>query len=65
MTASLDRLTELRRALPVVTAAAMFVVALLVPVWRIAFEAPQYPEGLLVELYAYPASAATTPRCRR
>jgi len=32
----------------------MFVVALLVPVWRIAFEAPQYPEGLLVELYAYP-----------
>jgi len=54
MTASLDRLTELRRALPVTAAAAMFVVALLVPVWRIAFEAPQYPEGLLVELYAYP-----------
>lgn len=53
MTASLDRLTELRRALPV-TAAAMFVVALLVPVWKIAFEAPQYPDGLLVELYAYP-----------
>ncbi|GAB3698957.1 hypothetical protein [Halorubrum pallidum] len=53
MTASLDRLTELRRALPV-TAAAMFVVALFVPVWQIAFEAPQYPEGLLVELYAYP-----------
>lgn len=53
MTASLDRLTELRRALPV-TAAAMFVVALFVPVWKIAFEAPQYPDGLLVELYAYP-----------
>ncbi len=32
----------------------MFVVALLVPVWKIAFEAPQYPDGLLVELYAYP-----------
>ncbi|SMO53240.1 hypothetical protein [Halorubrum cibi] len=53
MTAPLDRLTELRRALPV-TAAAMFVVALTVPVWRIAFEAPQYPDGLLVTLYAYP-----------
>ncbi|WP_066415614.1 hypothetical protein [Halorubrum aethiopicum] len=53
MTAPLDRLRELRRALPV-TAAAMFVVALTVPVWRIAFEAPQYPDGLLVTLYAYP-----------
>ncbi|OYR59313.1 hypothetical protein [Halorubrum halodurans] len=53
MTTPLRRLTELRRALPV-TAAAMFVVALTVPVWRIAFEAPQYPDGLLVTLYAYP-----------
>ncbi|MFC5135019.1 MULTISPECIES: hypothetical protein [Haloferacaceae] len=53
MTPPLDRLRELRRALPV-TAAAMFVVALAVPVWRIAFEAPQYPEGLLVTMYAYP-----------
>ncbi|WP_418280253.1 hypothetical protein [Halorubrum sp. DTA98] len=53
MTIPLDRLTELRRALPI-AAAASFVLALFVPVWRIAFEAPQYPEGLLVELYAYP-----------
>lgn len=53
MTPALDRLTELRRALPV-TAAVLFVAALAVPVWKIAFEAPQYPEGLLVELYAYP-----------
>lgn len=36
------------------TAAVMFVAALAVPVWKIAFEAPQYPDGLLVELYAYP-----------
>lgn len=53
MTAPLDRLLELRRALPV-TAAVLFVAALTMPVWRIAFEAPQYPDGLLVELYAYP-----------
>lgn len=48
-----ERLLELRRALPV-TAAALFVVALALPVWRISFEAPQYPEGLSVDLYAYP-----------
>ncbi|OYR45208.1 hypothetical protein [Halorubrum sp. Eb13] len=53
MTPALDRLTELRRALPL-TAAVLFVAALAVPVWEIAFEAPQYPDGLLVELYAYP-----------
>ena len=53
MTPALDRLTELRRALPL-TAAVLFVAALAVPVWKIAFEAPQYPDGLLVELYAYP-----------
>ncbi|WP_226023852.1 hypothetical protein [Halomicrobium salinisoli] len=48
------RLTELRRALPI--AAALLVVgALLVPMWRITFLAPQYPSTeLVVELYAYP-----------
>lgn len=47
------RFAELRRALPL-AAAALLLVALAVPVWRITLEAPQYPEGLFVELYAYP-----------
>ncbi|AEH36394.1 hypothetical protein [Halopiger xanaduensis] len=49
----LKRLTELRRALPL-TAAGLFLLALALPVWRITFEAPQYVETLVVELYAYP-----------
>ena len=49
----LARLTELRRALPLV-AAALLLIALAVPMWRITLEAPQYPDGLFVELYAYP-----------
>ncbi len=50
---STRRLTELRRALPL-AAAALLVLALVVPVWRITLEAPQYPESLVVDLYAYP-----------
>lgn len=54
MSSSLARLTELRRALPVL-AAVLLVGALLVPVWRITLTAPQYPgEALFVDLYAYP-----------
>lgn len=49
----LTRLTELRRLLPL-TAAGLFLLALTVPVWRITFEAPQYVETLVVELYAHP-----------
>ncbi|WP_394742876.1 hypothetical protein [Natronococcus roseus] len=49
----LTRLTELRRALPL-AAAALLLVAIALPMWRITLEAPQYPDGLFVELYAYP-----------
>lgn len=50
----LVRLTELRRALPI-AAALLMIGALLVPMWKITFSAPQYPTtDLLVELYAYP-----------
>ena len=50
----LARLTELRRALPLV-AAALLLVALALPMWRITLTAPQYPgRALPVELYAYP-----------
>ena len=50
----LATLTELRRALPI-AAAALLLVALTLPMWRITLEAPQYPgRELLVELYAYP-----------
>ena len=45
--------TEIRRALPLV-AAALLLIAVLLPMWRITLEAPQYPEGLFVEMYAYP-----------
>ncbi|MDG5820534.1 hypothetical protein [Natronococcus sp. A-GB7] len=48
-----DKLTELRRALPL-AAAALLLVAIALPMWRITLEAPQYPDGLFVELYAYP-----------
>ena len=48
------RFTELRRALPLV-AAALLLVALALPMWRITLAAPQYPGRVLpVELYAYP-----------
>ncbi|TYL36463.1 hypothetical protein CV102_21800 [Natronococcus pandeyae] len=49
----LNKLTELRRALPL-AAAALLLVAIALPMWRITLEAPQYPDGLFVELYAYP-----------
>jgi len=45
-------MTELRRALPI-AAALLMLGALLVPMWRITFLAPQYPTTeLVVELYA-------------
>jgi hypothetical protein len=48
---------ELRRGLPVL-AAALFVVALLFPMWRIEMNAVQYPSTTLaLELYAYPRIA--------
>jgi len=48
------RMAELRRALPI-AAALLMLGALLVPMWRITFLAPQYPTTeLVVELYAYP-----------
>lgn len=54
MTPSLERFAEIRRGFPLV-AAALLLVALAVPMWRITLTAPQYPgEALLVELYAYP-----------
>ncbi|EMA41877.1 hypothetical protein [Halobiforma nitratireducens] len=49
----LTKFAELRRALPL-AAAALLLVALALPMWRITLEAPQYPDGLFVELYAYP-----------
>ncbi len=52
--ARLAQLTELRRALPIL-AAALLLIALAFPMWRITLTAPQYPgQALLVELYAYP-----------
>ena len=53
MGSTLGRLAELRRLLPLL-AAGLLVAALALPVWRITLSAPQYPEGLFVELYAYP-----------
>jgi hypothetical protein len=48
---------ELRRGLPLL-AAALFVAALLFPMWRIAVDAVQYPSTTLrLELYAYPRIA--------
>ena len=32
--------------------AALFAGALFVPMWRIELQAPQYPEGLVLQLYA-------------
>ena len=50
----LNRFAERRRALPL-AAAALLLVAIALPMWRITLEAPQYPgKSLLVELYAYP-----------
>ncbi|MFC6716322.1 hypothetical protein ACFQGT_07540 [Natrialbaceae archaeon GCM10025810] len=50
----LTRLTEFRRALPLL-AAALLLIALTLPMWRITLTAPQYPgEPLPVEVYAYP-----------
>lgn len=49
-----DTVTELRRALPLVSGV-LFVVALAFPMWRIVLTAPQYPgRALPVKLYAYP-----------
>lgn len=53
---SAARLTELRRLLPL-AAAVLFVAALLFPMWRITLQAPQYPDDLVVELFAYPRVA--------
>jgi len=58
------RLTELRRVLPVV-AAALFVLALTVPVWRITLTAPQYVDDLVVELYARPQIGGDWEEVRR
>ena len=50
----LARFAEIRRALPL-AAAALLLIALALPMWRITLSAPQYPEGALpVDLYAYP-----------
>lgn len=49
----LRRFAELRRALPIV-AAVLLVLSIFLPMWRITLEAPQYPEAMFVELYAYP-----------
>lgn len=49
----LARFRELRRALTL-AASGLLVAALSLPVWRITLEAPQYPDGLFVEMYAYP-----------
>lgn len=53
MVSPLARFKELRRALTL-AAAGLLVAALSLPVWRITLEAPQYPDGLFVEMYAYP-----------
>lgn len=52
----ITRFAELRRALPLV-AAGLLLVAITLPMWRISIEAPQYPDGMFVELYAFPRLA--------
>lgn len=48
------KFAHLRRGLPLI-AAALLLVAIVVPVWRITLTAPQYPSQiLLIEVYAYP-----------
>ena len=49
----LTRIAEIRRTLPVL-AAGLLLLALAFPMWRITLEAPQYPDGLFVEMYVYP-----------
>ena len=50
---TLAQFAELRRALPML-AAGLLLVAIFLPMWRIILEAPQYPEAMFIELYAYP-----------
>ena len=51
--ATVRRFAELRRALPII-AAVVLLLSLLFPMWRITLTAPQYPQALIIELYAYP-----------
>ncbi len=50
---SVTRFAELRRGLPLV-AAGLLLVALVLPMWRITLEAPQYTRSLVIEVYAFP-----------
>jgi len=46
-----QKLTPLTRVIALVASCAMFVV-LSLPIWRIELTAPQYPEGLVLKIYA-------------
>lgn len=46
-----QKLMPLTRVIALVSSCAMFVV-LLLPIWRIELTAPQYPEGLVLKIYA-------------
>lgn len=47
-----NRLSLLSKVLLVIVAL-LFITALFVPMWRIELSAPQYPEGLMLQLYAH------------
>ncbi len=54
MTHRLSRFAELRRLLPLI-AAALLLLAIVLPMWRIVLTAPQYPgRPLPVDVYLYP-----------
>lgn len=46
-----SRLSVLSRIILVITAV-LTIIALFVPIWKIELEAPQYPEGLMMEIWA-------------
>lgn len=50
---SVARFDELRRGLPIL-AAALLLLAILLPMWRISLEGPQFLGSKVVEVYAYP-----------
>ena len=47
-----DQKTSLISRLILIAGAAMLVVSIFVPIWRIELDAPQYPEGLSLTIHA-------------
>lgn len=45
-------ISNLSKALVAITAL-MLIISIFVPIWRIELDAPQYPEGLMMQIYSY------------